>query len=421
LTTSDPERTRLASPERASDATAVTVVGIGADGWDGLGAAGRAALAGADVILGGRRQLALLPAELTAERVAWPTPMLPALPSLLADHAGRRLCVLASGDPMWFGVGARIAAILGPARTRVVPHPSAISLACARLGWPVEGVEVISAVGRDLDRVRRLLQPGRSLLVLSADATTPAALAATLAGAGFGPSELTVLESVGAPSERRTAGTAAVWAPPPGDPLNLVAVRVIAGPDARPLSTAPGLPDDAFDHDGALTKREARALALARLAPLRGELLWDVGAGSGSIAIEWLRADPSCRAIAVEGRPDRAERISRNAATLGVPGLTILVGRAPETLIDLPTPDAVFVGGGVSAPGLLDACYDRLAGGGRLVAHAVTIEGERELTGQAARRGGDLTRLSVERAGPLGSFTGWQPARPLVQWAVRKP
>lgn len=404
----------------------ITVVGIGAEGWPGLGDAARAALAAADVIIGAPRQLALLPGDLTAERVAWPSPLLPAVPGLLAEHGGphhpgrkhpeRKLCVIASGDPMWYGIGARVAALAGRDRVRVLPHPSAISLACARLGWPVERVAVVSAVGRDLDRVRRHLQPGRRLLVLSADAATPARLAATLVDAGCGASSLTVLENLGGLEERRLDGGAQTWAHGPGAALNVVAVEV-AGAG---LSTVPGLPDDAYDSDGALTKREARALALARLAPRHGELLWDVGAGSGSIAIEWLRAEPSARAIAVENRPDRAERIRRNAATLGVPELTIVIGKAPDALAGLDRPDAVFVGGGLTAPGLLDACYDRLGAGGRLVAHAVTIEGERELTGRAAKLGGDLTRLAVERAGPLGSFTGWQPARPLVQWAVTR-
>ncbi|MGI5214719.1 precorrin-6y C5,15-methyltransferase (decarboxylating) subunit CbiE [Plantactinospora sp. CA-290183] len=399
----------------------LTVVGIGADGWPGLAPEARDALGSARVVLGGHRQLALLPRpEVTAERVAWPVPMMPALPGLLDAYAGQRLCVLASGDPMWYGVGARIAGLVGPERIRVLPHPSSISLACARLGWPVEQVSVVSAVGRDLDQVRRVLQPGRLLLVLSADAATPAALAATLAGAGYGPSRLTVLESLGAQRERRVDGRAEDWAQPPGDPLNVVGVRVHAAGGARALSTVPGLPDDAYASDGALTKREARALALARLAPLHGELLWDVGAGSGSIAIEWLRAEPTARAIAVESRPDRAERIATNAATLGVPGLRVVVGAAPAALADLPTPDAVFVGGGLTADGLLDAAWTALADGGRLVAHAVTLEGERELVARAGRLGGELTRLGVERAGRLGGFTSWQPARPLVQWAATK-
>ncbi|AVT35912.1 precorrin-6y C5,15-methyltransferase (decarboxylating) subunit CbiE [Plantactinospora sp. BB1] len=426
----------------------LTVVGIGADGWAGLGDAGRRALQDAEVVLGGRRQLDLLPAELRAERVSWPSPLLPALPGLLDGYADRRLAVLASGDPMWFGIGVRIVELVGPDRVQVLPHPSSISLACARLGWPVERVAVVSAVGRDLARVRRVLAPGRRILVLSADASTPSALAALLTDAGYGASRLVVLSSLGTGRkpqldgtgrepqldgggqepqldgggrERRLDGTAEEWSHPPGDPLNVVAVHATAGPDAVLRSTVPGLPDEAYAHDGALTKREARALALARLAPAPDELLWDVGAGSGSIGIEWLRAEPNARAVAVEARADRAERIVGNASALGVPELAVVVGRAPAVLAGLPTPAAVFVGGGLAADGLLDACWAALAPGGRLVAHAVTIEGERELTIRADRLGGDLTRLGVERAAPLGGFTAWKPARALVQWAVVKP
>jgi precorrin-6Y C5,15-methyltransferase (decarboxylating) len=405
----------------STPADLVTVVGVGADGWAGLGPAGRAAATDAQVVIGGRRHLDLLPESVGAERVPWPTPLLPALPGLLAAHAGRRICVLASGDPMWYGIGTHLVGLLGPDRAHVLPHPSSITFACARMGWPVERVTVHSTVARDLDRVRRDLTPGRRLLVLSTDAQTPAALARLLTDAGYGPSELTVLAALGADREQRTTGTAQDWTAPPGDPLNVVAVRVAAADGTRTLSTVPGLPDDAYDHDGALTKREGRALALSRLAPTGGELLWDVGAGCGSIGVEWLRADPTSQAIAVESRPGRAARIAANARALGVPQLRIVEGRAPEVLADLPTPDAVFVGGGLSAPGLFDTVWTALRPGGRLVAHAVTLEGERELGERAARLGGDLTRLAVERAEPLGGFTGWKPARPLVQWAVVRP
>jgi precorrin-6Y C5,15-methyltransferase (decarboxylating) len=322
---------------------------------------------------------------------------------------------------MWFGIGTHLVRLLGADRVRVVSHPSSITLACARMGWPVERVTVRSAVGRDLDEVLRDLAPGRLLLVLSTDAATPAALARLLTDAGYADSELTVLGALDADTEQRVDGRAEGWAAPPGDPLNVVAVRVVAVPGTRVLSTVPGLPDDAFAHDGALTKREARALALSRLAPTGDDLLWDVGAGSGSVAVEWLRSDPSTSAVAVEGRDDRADRIVANARNLGVPRLRVVRGRAPQALADLPAPDAVFVGGGLTAPGVFDVVWDALRPGGRLVAHAVTLEGERELTDQLARHGGDLTRLSIERATPLGGFTGWKPARALVQWAVSKP
>ena len=399
---------------------AVTVVGIGADGWAGLAAPSRDALCAAAVVLGGHRHLTLLPDEVRADRLPWPSPMLPALPDLVAAHADRGLCVLASGDPMWYGVGSRLADLLGPDRLRILPHPSAVSLACARMGWPVESVTVVRTVDGRLDSLRLALTPGRRLVVLSADASTPAAVAGVLAEAGFGASRVTVLESLGGPAESRADGAAAGWSRPADDPLNLVAVTVVADHPGAILAPVPGLPDDAYDHDGAITKREFRALALSRLAPAAGETLWDVGAGAGSIAIEWLRAAPTADAVAVESRPDRAGRIAANAGRLGVPDLRVVVGRAPAALAGLTPPDAVFVGGGLTADGVLETCWAALPVAGRLVAHAVTIDGEQRLIAWAHRHGGDLTRFGVERAAPLGGFTAWQPARPIVQWAVHK-
>ncbi len=398
----------------------VTVVGIGADGWAGLSDPGRAAVRDAEVVLGGPRQLDLVAGHTKAEPVPWPSPMLPALPGLFDELRGRRICALASGDPMWHGVGATLARVLGPDAVEVLPHPSSVSLACARLGWPVDAVEVVTVVGRPLARVRRALAPGRRVLVLSAGADTPAELAALLAADGWGASELTVLDQLGGPDEQRTTGTAADWAHPPGDPLNVVAIRCVVGPDARPLGETPGLPDDAYDHDGQLTKREIRAVTLALLAPRPGERLWDVGAGSGSIAIEWLRAHPACTAVAVEADRVRSARITANADALGVPALRVVTGRAPDALTGLPAPDAVFVGGGLTRPGVLEACWAALGPGGRLVANAVTLEAEAVLTAGHARHGGSLTRIAVERAEPLGTFTGWRPARAVTIWSVAK-
>lgn len=398
----------------------LTVVGIGADGWAGLGAAARAALSGAEVVLGGPRQLELVVGRIEAEPVAWPSPMLPALAGLLAQHAGRRLCALASGDPMFFGIGATLAHVVGPDRIRVLPAPSSVALACARLGWAGHDVEVVSAVGRPLAAVRRALAPGARLLVLSAGAASPAELAALLAADGWGCSELTVLEQLGGPAERRMQGSAQDWAHPPGDALNVVGVVCAAGAAARPLGAVPGLPDDAYAHDGQLTKREVRAVTLAHLAPRRGELLWDVGAGAGSIAIEWMRSHVACRAVAVESDAVRAAAITGNAATLGVPGLRVVPGAAPDVLIGLPVPDAVFIGGGITRDGVLDACWDALPPGGRLVANAVTVEAEAVLAAARSQRGGSLVRMSVARAGPVGAFTAWRPAMPVTIWSVER-
>jgi len=393
----------------------VTVVGIGADGWAGLAEPDGAGVRDAEVVLGGPRQLALVNGHTDAEARPWPSPLLPALPGLFAGLRGRRVCALASGDPMHYGLGATLVRVLGP--VEVLTHPSSVALACARMGWAAESVEVVSAVGRPLAAVRRVLAPGARVLVLSEGPGTPGELAALLADDGWGDSALTVLEQLGGPAERRLDGTARDWTHPPGDPLNLVALSCV-GP-GRALT--PGLPDDAFEHDGQLTKREVRAVTLALLGPRRGELLWDVGAGNGSIALEWLRAHPTCRAVAVEPDPARAARIAANADALGVPGVRVVAGRAPEALDGLPTPDAIFIGGGVTADDVLPRCWDALPAGGRLVANAVTVESEGVLGAARARLGGELTRLSVARAAPVGGFTGWRPAMPVTIWSVAKP
>ncbi|MEU4794748.1 precorrin-6y C5,15-methyltransferase (decarboxylating) subunit CbiE [Streptomyces sp. NPDC023327] len=404
-----------------SDIPAVTVVGIGADGWEGLPAASRAALAEAEVLIGGPRQLDLPPLpECPGERVAWPSPLRPAVAGLLAAHAGRRIAVLASGDPMFYGIGRALSEELGAAALRVLPHPSSVSLACARLGWPVEDTEVLTLVGRPAARLASALYDGRRLLVLSANADTPAEVAALLCERGFGPSRLRVLEQLGSGRESRYEGVAEAWSHAPGDPLNVIAVECRRSPGALRLGAVPGLPDTAYESDGQLTKRHVRAATLAALAPAPGELLWDVGGGSGSIAVEWMRAHPACRAVTVEKNAVRAERIVRNADRLGVPGLRVVTGAAPEALYALPVPDAVFIGGGLTAPGLLDACWEALPAGGRLVANTVTLESEALLTGWYRRHGGELVRLAVAQAVPVGGFTGWRQAMPVTQWSVTK-
>ncbi|MFE3447544.1 precorrin-6y C5,15-methyltransferase (decarboxylating) subunit CbiE [Nonomuraea sp. NPDC059194] len=396
----------------------ITVVGIGADGWDGLAARSRQAVQDAEVLLGSARQLDLIP-ESGARRVRWPSPLLPALPGLLAEYGDAALCVLASGDPMFFGIGSTLARLVGAEKLRVLPHPSSLSLACARLGWPVEETAVVSLVGRPLDALRRAVLPGRRLLVLAADASGPARVAELLTEHGYGASVLHALSDLGSAAETHVQGTAATWDRASSN-LTVVAVECVADEGTVPRPLVPGLPDDAFEHDGQLTKREVRAVSLARLAPLPGHLLWDVGAGAGSIAIEWMRAHATCAAIAVESHPERAARIGRNAAALGVPALQVVTGRAPEALDGLPVPDAVFVGGGATVPGLLEACWRALPPGGRLVANAVTLESESVLTTWYGRHGGDLVRLSVARAAPVGGFTGWRTAMPVTIWTATK-
>ncbi|WP_299529372.1 precorrin-6y C5,15-methyltransferase (decarboxylating) subunit CbiE [uncultured Streptomyces sp.] len=408
-------------PPARRPAPPVSVVGVGADGWAGLTEAARTVLRSAGTLIGGPRQLALLPPECAGQRVEWPSPLRPAVAGLLAAHRDRHVAVLASGDPMFYGIGRALTEELGAEALRVLPHPSSVSYACARLGWPVEDTTTVTLVGRPAARLAAELYDGRRLLVLSAGAGTPAEVAALLTDRGFGPSRLTVLDRLGAAGEARTEGIAERWDAPPGDPLNVVAVECRAAPGALRTGRVPGLPDEAYEHDGQLTKRHVRAATLAALAPAPGELLWDVGGGSGSIAVEWMRADPSCRAVTVERDPGRAGRIARNADRLGVPGLRVVTGRAPDALAGLPAPDAVFVGGGLTVPGLLDACWDALPPGGRLVANTVTLESEALLTERYRRHGGELVRLAVAHAVPVGGFTGWRQAMPVTQWSVRKP
>jgi precorrin-6B C5,15-methyltransferase / cobalt-precorrin-6B C5,C15-methyltransferase len=393
----------------------VTVVGIGADGWAGLSPRSKAAIEQAGVLVGGPRQLALVPQAVPGRRIPLPSPLQPGLSELVAAHAGPGLVVLASGDPMFYGIGATLVRLLGAEQVTVLPHPSSVSLAAARLGWPLDDVDVVSLVGRPRELLHPLLQPGRRVLALTAETTAAADVRALLAARGFGGSQVTVLADLGGAQE--------VVEPADGQPhgrLAIVAIECRLDAGTAPLPRVPGLPDEAFEPDGQITKREIRALALAALAPVPGQLLWDVGAGSGSVGIEWMRVHPASRAIAVEPRADRRERIARNAAALGVPGLLVVSGAAPEALAGLPQPDAVFIGGGVTTGGVVAACWDALAPGGRLVANAVTLEGQAALADWRHRLGGTLTRIGVEHAGALGSFTTWRPALPVVQWSVRR-
>jgi len=393
----------------------VTVVGIGADGWDGLSPSRAGALSAAQVIIGGSRQLDLLPEGVTGKRVLLPRPLLPGLEVVLGDHADTSIVVLASGDPMLHGIGSTLVRLLGADRVTVLPHPSSVSLATARLGWPLDDVEVVSAVGRPLDLLHPALQPGRRVLVLVAEQSAAADIRTLLKGRGFGSSPVTVLADLGGDAESVAPAEQA-----PHSRLAIVAIECVADPDAMLLPRTPGLPDSAFEQDGQITKHEIRALALAALGPVPGQLLWDVGAGSGSIAIEWMRVHPASRAIAVEPRAERRDRIARNASALGVPGLQIVAGTAPAALVDLPRPDAVFVGGAVTDDGVVPTCVEALPPGGRLVANAVTIEGQQALVAWQKQLGGSLTRIAVERADALGSFTTWRPALPVVQWSLRK-
>lgn len=395
----------------------LTIVGIGEDGYAGLGKAARRALLDAAVVIGAPRQLELLPHCLSADRQAWPSPF--SLEPVLSRR-GQSTCVLASGDPMLFGVGATLARQLPAEEMCVLPSPSSASLAAARMGWALQDCTLLSLVARPLAALNAQLHHGVKLLILSNDGSSPAAVAALLRERGFGASRLSVLEHLGGESERRIDGLAAEWSLTESAGLNLLAVECVAGDEARRLPLTSGLPDEAYRHDGQLTKRDVRAITLARLAPRPGELLWDVGAGCGSIGIEWMRAHPSCRALAIEANEGRQQHIQFNRDALGVPALQLVCGAAPEALHGLERPDAIFIGGGVTVPGLLEQCWEQLKPGGRLVANAVTLQSEAVLVSWRERIGGELTRIAIAQAQPLGGFDTWRAALPITLLEVWK-
>ena len=395
------------------------VIGIGEDGLDGLGSRAHARVIEAEVLVGGARHLAKVPPG-KAERVAWGKDFNATVESL-ARWRGRRVVVLASGDPMNYGAGAVVARCFAREEFAIIPAPGAFSLAAARMGWSLPDVECLTVHGRPLAVVDRHVAPGKKLLILAEDAATASKLAAHLVRRGYGKSPVIALERLGGAAERRVEGLAESWTHPPGDDLVTLALECVAGPGARILSHVAGLPDDAYLHDGQITKREVRAATLARLMPLAGQLLWDVGAGAGSIAIEWLRAEPLARAVALERDPARIELIRRNAENLGVPELAIVAGEAPGALAGLPAPpDAVFLGGGISAE-TLGYCWRALGACGRLVANAVTLEAERALLDFHAKAGGELIRIAIERLDLIGSHPALKPLRPVLQLAARKP
>ena len=396
----------------------LTVVGIGEDGFKGLGRNARHALLRATRIIGAQRQLDLLPVCIRGERALWPSPF--SLEPVLARR-GEPVCVLASGDPMFYGVGASLARQVAAEELLILPAPSSVSLAAARLGWPLQDVVTLSVVARPLSALNAHLASGVRMLVLSNDGRSPALIAALLASCGFGPSRLSVFEHLGGAHERRIDGLATDWQHASVADLNLVAIDCVASGETPRLSRLAGLPDSAFKHDGQLTKRDVRAMTLARLAPMPGELLWDVGAGSGSIGIEWMRAHPSCRALAIEADEGRQGLIEHNRDALGVPGLQLIRGKAPDALRGLPAPDAIFIGGGVTREGVLDTCWHHLRPGGRLVANAVTLQSEMTLMNWRAKHGGELTRIHVAQAQPLGEFDTWRQALPITLLDVVKP
>ena len=395
----------------------LSVIGIGESGLSELSPLARGFVDRASLIVGGKRHLAMLDDSLQP-RLVWTSPIETSIESILT-HRGTPVCILASGDPLCYGIGVTLLKYISILEMTIIPAPSTFSLACARLGWSLTDVETISLCGRAPDFLAAILAPDAKLLILSAGADTPQIVADLLTQRGYGDSQITVLEHLGG-RERVISDTARAWSKPDVAALNAIAVECRIDPNTTPLNRLPGLPESAYHHDGQLTKREVRAITLAALAPMPGELLWDVGAGCGSIGIEWLRSHPRCRAIAIEQHSHRLEFIADNMAALGTPHLQLVQGKAPAALTDLPTPDAIFIGGGVTAPGLLATCWTALRSGGRLVANAVTVESELQLLQLHQQVGGELTRIAIQRTQMIGGFLGWKPLIPVTQLVVVK-
>jgi len=396
----------------------LAIVGLGEDGLEGLTPAARSLVDNAEALVGGERHLAMVPQD-GRERLTWTSPLMD-LVAEIEGRRGQRICVLATGDPMAYGIGVTLAKRVPRDEMTVLPAPSAFSLAAARLGWSLDETEVLTLHGRPLAMLQAYLQPGAKLLILSENGKTPGQVAELLCQRGYGESGLTVLEHMGGPREEAIEGTAATWGARETADLNTLAVACVAGADALLLPRTPGMPDEAFVHDGQMTKREVRAATLAALAPVAGQRLWDVGAGCGSIAVEWMRAAPRAEAVAIERKKERVAMIAANASALGTPKLEIVTGEAPAALEGLAPPDAVFVGGGATTEGLFEACWSALQPGGRLVANAVTLEGEQALVAWRRRIGGNLVRIAVSRAEPVGPFTGWRPLMPVTQFQAQK-
>lgn len=397
----------------------LSVVGIGEDGLPGLSQVASKLVEKAEVLVGGSRHLSMLPENDTRKKIIWSSPIVISVEEII-QRRGQSVCILASGDPMCFGIGVTLTRRIPISEITIIPAPSAFSLACSRLGWALQEVETLSLAARPISVLHPIIYPGARLLILSEGRNTPQIVAQTLANRGFGRSKITVLEYMGGQRENIVQGIAQEWTNTQVASLNTIAVECIADADILHLSRIAGLPDIAYHHDGQLTKREIRAITLAALAPIPGQTLWDIGAGCGSISVEWMRTHSRCWAIAIEKNESRLDYIADNAASLGTPNLRIIHGEAPAVLQGLEPPDAVFIGGGATTAGLFDTCWQALRMGGRLVANAVTVESEQKLIEWHNQVGGSLSRIAIQRTQPVGKFLSWKPMVPVTQWVVVK-
>ncbi|MBS1256244.1 MAG: Precorrin-6Y C(5,15)-methyltransferase [decarboxylating] [Deltaproteobacteria bacterium] len=405
------------------------VIGISEDGWDDLATDAKALLYESQIVLGGERHLKMIPADWEGERIVWSSPIREAVSKIVSWHpektgSGKKVAVMASGDPLCYGIATKLLRHIPIDEMWIKPALSTFSLICSRVGWSLPDIETLTLHGRPLEMLYPFVQSGAKLAVLSKDSGTPKEAAKLLGRRGFGKSEITVLEHLGGAKEKIFSGKADSWNHQQVAELNAMAIECIPDKNANVIARIPGLPDDTFVHDGQLTKREVRAVALSKLMPIVDQVLWDVGAGCGSVAIEWMRSHPRCMAAAVEKSKTRLKMIEQNAGELGVPMLQIVSGTAPQALEDLPAPDAIFIGGGLSSTensgNLLEICWKALNPGGRMVAHAVTFETEQQLLNWQKINGGDLTRISISRADSIGKFQGWKPFRPVTQLAAIK-
>ncbi|NVK20233.1 MAG: precorrin-6y C5,15-methyltransferase (decarboxylating) subunit CbiE [Methylocystaceae bacterium] len=394
----------------------IHIIGIGEDGLEGLSPVVKSLIDGADILVGGERHLEMI--ESSVRKISWGVGLNHGIDEIKANK-DKEICVLATGEPLWFGIGTTLLRHIDKDDIQVHPTCGAFSLAAARMGWAIPDCVCMTIHGRALETLNRYVAPGVKIVILSRDGKSPLEVADLLAKYGYGQSKITVFEHMGGEKENKLFGTATGWTAKTAD-LNTIALECVAEKGARRLPLTTGLDDDLFEHDGQLTKREVRAVTLSTLAPQPGELLWDVGAGCGSIAIEWMRSHPTCQAIAIEQNDQRRSMIAHNGAAFGVPTLEIVDGRAPDALDGLPTPDAIFVGGGISIPGLLESCWNALLVGGRLVANTVTLEAEREMLHFQSKFGGRLVRVAVSREENVGRLTALKPMAPVLQLCIVK-
>ena len=397
--------------------TWLNIVGIGEDGIAGLSSAAQEVLREAEVIVGGDRHHSLAP-NIQAMRIAWPSPFDAMIDEILT-HKGRRIVVLVTGDPLWYSVGARILKAIPREEIRFFPQLSAFQWAACRMGWSLADLETVTVHGRAASQILPHLAPDAKMLVLTKDSSSPDTIAKLLCECGFAQSQMTVLAAMGGDCEQRFDGVADTWNHQVPD-FHTLAIHCRADVDARWYSRVGGLPDDAFIHDGQMTKRIVRSATLSALAPYPDALLWDIGAGCGSVAIEWMRASRGAMAIAVEHNIERIEMLRKNTIRLGVEKLVITEGKAPQALVGLKRPDAVFIGGALTQTEVFETCWEQLRPGGRLVANAVTIESEARLFDLQKLHGGDMSRLAVHQAEKVGRFNGWKPIMPVTQWMVIK-